>query len=67
MKKTKVYIYGIAYYSDGTSKTSRNYIDPEAFSRWCNRQFHIDEDVTIYEYHWDMSTLESKQVSTWHA
>ena len=62
MKKTT---YGNAVYSDGTSKWSRRYTDKEAFSRWANKQFRVDEGVTVYEYEFDGDDL--KLVCTWHA
>ena len=60
-KKRKTIIYGIARYSDGTYKTSRNFVNPEAFSRWANEQFRKDNEVVIWEYH------DHKEVRTWSA
>lgn len=65
MKKN--YIYGIAYYSNGTTATSRYFVDPEAFSRWANKQVRKDEYVTVEEYHFNMVDFETKLACTWHA
>lgn len=63
----KNYIYGVAYYSNGTQKTSRNFTDPAAFSRWANKQFRKDEQVTVYEYHYNTNDFDFKLACTWHA
>lgn len=63
-----IYINGIAYFSDGTTKFSRQFRTKEAFSNWANKQFRIDENVTIDEYELDVDNdFESKLVSTWSA
>lgn len=62
----KNYIFGIANYSDGTSKISRNFTSSEAFSRWANKQFEQDHSVTVYEYEMDRKTFGIKETSTWH-
>lgn len=63
----KTYIFGTAFYTNGTCKNSRNFTDPEAFSRWANKQFSKDEGVTIYEYEMTAPTYECRQTCTWHA
>lgn len=63
----KTYIFGTAFYSNGSMKNSRNFIDHEAFSRWANNQFRKDEGVTIWEYEMTAPDYEVKQTCTWHA
>lgn len=65
--KTKTYIFGMAYYTDGTHKTSRIFTSPDAFSRWANNQFRKDEGVTVYEYQFSEHDIEPKLACTWHA
>ena len=63
-----IYIYGVAYFSNGTSKTSREFRKQEAFSKWANKQFIIDEEVIIKEYEIDTDDNYSiRLVSTWSA
>lgn len=63
-----IYINGIAYFSNGTTKFSRQFRTKEAFSNWANKQFSIDEKVTIDEYKLDVDNdFECKLVSTWRA
>ena len=57
----KEIIFGIARLSNGELKTSRNFTDPEAFSRWANRLFLKDNEVVIKEYR------DFKQYSVWSA
>lgn len=57
----KEIIFGIAKFRDGKTKESRNFVDTEAFSRWANKQFLKDEQVTVFEYR------DFKQYSIWHA
>ena len=63
----KNYIYGIADYSNGTTKMSRTFVNYEAFSNWANAQFRKDENVTVREYKMNGETFKSDLVSTWHA
>ena len=61
MKKQKDLIIGYAKYSNGKTKMSRIFTDPEAFSRWANKQYLKDEEVVITEYrNWEV-------YSTWSA
>lgn len=43
-------IFGIAQFPSGERRVSRNYVDPEAFSRWANKQFRKDERVRVTEF-----------------
>ena len=63
----KTYIFGIAHFSNGTTKTSRNFVNSDAFSRWANAQFRKDEDVTVEEYSYQKGVWDYNLVSTWHA
>lgn len=63
----KNYIWGVAEYSDGTTKTSRNFVNYSAFSNWANAQFKKDKNVTIKEYKMNGKTFKSELISTWHA
>lgn len=49
LKKDPI-IFGIAQFPNGESRVSRNYVDPEAFSRWANKQFRKDERVRVTEF-----------------
>lgn len=62
----KNYIYGIAEYSDGTKKVSRNFVNYSAFSNWANAQYRKDQNVTVKEYKMDGKTFKSELVSVWH-
>lgn len=64
--KKNIYIYGIAYYSNGKSKRSRMYRNPDAFSRWANAQWRKDHDVTVEETQLDMNAFEVVGACTWH-
>ena len=63
---TKIHIFGVAIFSDGTQKISRDFVSPEAFSNWANAQFKKDEGVTVEEYH-SYAVGEFRKVCTWHA
>ena len=63
----KTYIFGIAHFSNGTTKTSRNFVNGDAFSRWANAQFRKDDDVTVEEYNYQKGVWDYKLVCTWHA
>ena len=63
----KTYIYGIAHFSNGEIKASRNFVNYGAFSNWANAQFKKDKGVTVEEYHFRWGEWVSKKVSTWHA
>ena len=65
----KTYIFGIAKFTDGTEKTSRDFVNYSAFSNWANAQFRKDEGVTVEEYHWKWvgHEIDMKKVCTWHA
>ena len=63
----KNYIFGIAFFADGTTKHSRNFVDDKAFSRWANAQFRKDEEVTVEEYEMNRSDYAIIKVATWHA
>lgn len=65
--KKGYFIWGVAKFPNGKENISRNYVDPEAFSRWANKQFGKDERVTVLEYQTDRTTFDSKIVSTWRA
>ena len=62
----KKHIFGVAIFSDGTQKISRDFVSPEAFSKWVNAQFKKDEGVTVEEYH-DYAVGEFRKVCIWHA
>lgn len=62
----KNYIFGRAIYSNGTTKTSRNFVDSKAFSRWANAQFRKDEEVTVEEYEINRADWAIIKVATWH-
>lgn len=63
----KTYIFGIAHFGNGVTKTSRNFINGDAFSRWANAQYRKDEDVTVEEYNYQKGIWDYKLVCTWHA
>lgn len=63
----KTYIFGIVYFSNGTSKASRDFVNADAFSRWVNAQFIKDEGATVEEYNYQRGILNYKLVCTWHA
>ena len=63
----KNYIWGVATFSNGKTKTSRNFVNYWAFSNWANAQFRKDENVTVIEYKMDGKTFESTITCTWHA
>lgn len=63
----KTYIFGIAYFSNGTTRTSRNFVNVNAFSHWANAQFRKDADVTVEEYRYQKGIWDYKLVCTWHA
>ena len=65
MKKN--YIFGIANFSNGIKKMSRNYVDKEAFSRWANAQFRKDEQVHIEEYEMSAVDFSVQKTADWRA
>lgn len=67
MKQGKVYIFGVAKFSDGTTKQSRDFRNYSAFSNWANAQFRKDENVTVEEYTFTWGVWDFKLTSTWHA
>lgn len=62
----KTYIYGIAYYSDGKIKNSRNFVDYKAFSRWANAQYRKDNEVLIEEYRYNNIEYNIDKFAIWH-
>ena len=60
----KNYFWGIAEYSDGTERISRNFANYGAFVNWINYQFRKDKNVTIKEYKMNGKTFKSELIST---
>jgi len=61
--KTKNIKYSCtAFYSNGKIK-SRFFVSDEAVSNWANRQYVIDNDVTVKQYDFETDKL----IATWHA
>ena len=64
MKITNVKFTAFAHFNDGTIKC-RCFCTEEAMSKWANKQYRIDEDVTVEVY--EGAGVTDKKYCTYHA